>query len=94
MRDQLVDSPTYEASLTQLEEVVADYQGSQEAFIDLCADVDLYWLVRLRIGSASTLVSRFVYRDHGPQSKDAIFASFRESSQCRQLYQGLYIFGG
>lgn len=59
MRDQLVDSPTYEASLTQLEEVVADYQGSQEAFIDLCADVDLYWLVRLRIGSASTLVSRF-----------------------------------
>lgn len=58
-REKVVDSPVYEASLTELEAIASQYQGSQEAFIDLCADVDLYWLVRLRIGSSSTLVSRF-----------------------------------
>ena len=61
----LVDTKTKEvqkmsidASLSAVNDVLNEFENTHERFVDTCIDVDTYWLVRFRAGSAKTLVHK------------------------------------
>ena len=48
------------SSLSDLEKEIETFQPSREASVDLCADVNVYWFIRLNIGSnRKSLLAKF-----------------------------------
>lgn len=63
-KEKLVDKQEYEASIQDIEDALSLYAMHDEAYIDVCGDVDVYWFVRLSIGSQDKSLLRKVGFSH------------------------------
>lgn len=51
VNEKYVDEDKISVPAVVIEEELSDYQMSKEAFVDVCADIDVYWFVRLGVGA-------------------------------------------
>lgn len=57
-KEKTVDESQLEVPLTRVEEILLPYTMSQESYVDLCADIDTYWFVRLGVGEKTSLLRK------------------------------------
>lgn len=71
-----VNKTSMQASLSQIAEVLDDYEDSKEAYIDTCLDANVYWLCRLGVGGNQRSLLR----------KLGIYASFVPIKEQKGLF--------
>lgn len=59
-KKKVVDQQVLDSSLTALEDSLSIYEMNSDVYIDTCADVDLYWFIRINIGASNGSLLRKV----------------------------------